>query len=128
LKDLWHFFRSFLIAVNGIKLYPVGNKGRTNALIQVKNILDRVLTDRDRLRVIADKETLIVNGEPIDTTDFKSLAESICNLFTGIDLGSICIRKDYTERDLDNMLEVIGLATQDTPPSVLAAGLRRKGA
>jgi HEAT repeat protein len=110
LKDLWHFFRSFLIAVNGIKLYPVGNKGRTNALIQVKNILDRVLADRDRLRVIADKESLIVNGEPIDTTDFKSLAESICNLFTGIDLGSICIRKDYTERDLDNMLEVVGLA------------------
>lgn len=110
LKDLWHFFRSFLIAVNGIKLYPVGNKGRTNALIQVKNILDRVLADRDRLRITADKESLIVNGELIDIADSRSLAESVCDLFAGIDLGSICIRKDYTERDLDNMLEAVGLA------------------
>lgn len=110
LKDLWHFFRSFLIAVNGIKLYPVGNKGRSNALLQVRNILDRVLADRDRLRVIADKDSLIVNGETIDTADSKSLAESICNLFVSIDLGSLSIRKDYGERDLDNMLEAIGFA------------------
>ncbi|MEN6466187.1 MAG: diguanylate cyclase [Syntrophaceae bacterium] len=110
LKDLSHFFRSFIIAVNGIKLYPSGNKGRANAILQVRNILDRVLADRDRLRIIADKDSLIVNGETIDTADSKSLAESICNLFVGVDLGSLAIRKGYSERDLDNMLEAIGLA------------------
>lgn len=110
LKDLWHFFRSLLIAVNGIKLYPAGNKGRTNALLQVKNILDRILAGCERIRVVADKDSLVVNGEAIDTTESKSLAESICNLFIGIDLNSLAIRKGYSEKDLDNMLESIGLA------------------
>jgi len=110
LKDLPHFFRSLLIALRGTKLYPAGSKGRTGALRQVKIVLDRILATRDRLRVIVDKEIMIVNGEAIDTADFKSIAERICTLFVSIDLNSLTIRKDCSERDLDIMLETVGLA------------------
>jgi diguanylate cyclase (GGDEF)-like protein len=110
MKDLMLFFRSFIIAVNGIKLYPAGNKGRINALFQVRNILDRVMAGCDRLRITADRDVLIVNGEAIDPADSRSLIESICNLFNDIDLNSLSIRRNCSERDLDNMLEALGLA------------------
>ncbi len=110
LKDLWLFLRSFLIAVSGIRLYPAGNMARVNALHQVRNILERIFTSYDRIRVAVEKDSLVVNGETIETADFRPTAESVCSLFAGIDLGSISIRKDFSKRDLENMLEAIGQA------------------
>jgi HEAT repeat protein len=110
LKDLPHFFRSLLIALRGVKLYPVGSKGRTDALCQLKAVLGRILAARNHITVSVDKGSLIVNGETIDTVNFKSIAERICNLFMSIDLNSLVISRDSSETDLDIMLKAIGLA------------------
>jgi len=109
-KELPYFFRFLLIAVRSIKLYPPVSTGRRDALNQFKATLDRILADRGRLRLTMDKDSLIVNGEAIDTTDFKSIAERICKLFVSIDLCSFSIMSDYTQRELNDMLEAVGLA------------------
>jgi len=51
LKDLPYFFRSFLIALRGTKLYPAGSKVRTDALHQLKGMLDRILAVNDGIRI-----------------------------------------------------------------------------
>jgi hypothetical protein len=109
LKDLPHFFRSLLSALRGTKLYPAGSKARIDALRQIRVVLDRILADRSHLRIAADKDSLIVNGEAIDTSEFKSIADQFRNLFISVDLSSVTIRKDCSERDMDAMLEAIGM-------------------
>lgn len=110
LRQLPHFLRSLLVAIRSIKLYPAGSKGRIDALDQVQTALDGILSDSESIRVAVDKNILTVNGETIDTTDFKSVAERICTLFSGLELNSLAISRDRNEGALEGMLEVIGFA------------------
>jgi len=67
-------------SVRNIKLYPSGSSAILDATQQLKETIDKVLADNERLNITQTEKTLMVNGEPLDVTEFKSIAENFCEI------------------------------------------------
>ena len=109
MKNIPHFFRSFLIAVRSAKLYPEGSKARTDAIQQFRNTINQILTNNERLRVVVGKDSLLVNGEGLDLADLKSMAKNFGDFLSSLELNSLAIKKGYSDKELDIILEALAL-------------------
>jgi diguanylate cyclase (GGDEF)-like protein len=100
--------RDFMVAVRNIKLYPPGSKSITGVISQSKQSLDRILDENDRLNLMQIKKGLVVNGQKMDVTDFRLVAQSFLQFLARYELKGISFDRGVTENELVLLIETFG--------------------
>jgi len=92
-------------SVRNIKLYPSGSSAILDATQQLKETIDKILANNERLNITQAEKTLMVNGEPLDVTEFKSIAENFVKFLSRLELTGIAFYRGLREKELTVMLE-----------------------
>lgn len=92
-------------SVHKIKLYPSGSSAILDATNQLKETIDKILADNQRLNITQIEKTLMVNGEPLDITEFKSTAENFMKFLSRLELTGIAFYRGLSKKELTVMLE-----------------------
>jgi diguanylate cyclase (GGDEF)-like protein len=110
-KDLEHLpdlIRNFMVAVRNIKLYPPGSRSILKVTRQFKISVDRVLTNNDTLALLQMNNGILVNGQRIDISNYKLVAETFLQLLNRFELKGITFHKGLTETELEKVLQALG--------------------
>ncbi len=100
--------RTLLTAVRNIKLYPPGSKSIIQSTLVLRKTLNKVLAKNDRLDMRITKNSLVVNGEPVNVTEYKSFTEAFVRFFNQLELCGIAFSRDFREKELTGMLQGLG--------------------
>jgi diguanylate cyclase (GGDEF)-like protein len=100
--------RALLTTVRNIKLYPPGSKAIVSTTQQLKETIDKILANNDRLSITISGSTLVVNGEEIDLSGFKPIAETYMKFMNGLELKGIAFSQELGEHELWAMVEALG--------------------
>ncbi len=99
---------ALLTALHEMELNPPGSQAVLSATSQLKQSIDTVLEDHPDLHLTHAQQSLEVNGERVDVSDYKPTAEAFVQLMSRLQLRGIGFFPDLTEQELTAMLEAIG--------------------
>lgn len=107
LSQIPGFIHAFLTSVHNIKLYPSGSSAIVDATKQLKETIDKILAENKRLNIAQAEKVLTANGEPVDITEFQSIAETFVKFLSQLELTGISFSRGLKEKELTVMLESI---------------------
>ncbi len=108
LSQIPEIIRALLTSVRNIKLYPPGSKAIVSSTQQLKEAINKILADNERLTITVVEKGLVVNGESLEIAEFKSIAEAFIKFFTGMELRGVAFSQGFGEHELTAMLEGLG--------------------
>jgi len=108
LAKIPNVFRTFLLAVRNTTLYPPGSKSIVIANQQVKQALDKILDKNELLTIFQMEKALVVNGQRVDTSEFKIFAESFLKFLDRSELRGIAFQRGLTDDELTILLDGLG--------------------
>ncbi|MCH7566090.1 MAG: HEAT repeat domain-containing protein, partial [Nitrospirae bacterium] len=97
--------RGLLTAVHNIRLYPPESKSIADANLKLMEAIRLVLTKNERLNLAQEEHVLLVNGQEVDVSEYKFVAESFLKFLSSVELMGIAFRKGFTEQELKAVLE-----------------------
>jgi diguanylate cyclase (GGDEF)-like protein len=100
--------RCLVTAVRNIKLYPDGSEPVVSANRQFRETVDAILETNENLTIFQVKQTLMVNGQKIDVTEFRLVAEDLLKLMAALDISGVIFHRGLTEREVDILVEAFG--------------------
>jgi len=106
--------RDFMVAVRNIKLYPPGSKSIVKINRQFKASLERVLRGNEILNFVQVKNAILVNGQKLDVSEFKLVADTFLKLLDRTELKGIAFHRGLTERELEALLQALGNTVKQT--------------
>jgi diguanylate cyclase (GGDEF)-like protein len=106
------FIRDFMVAVRNIKLYPPGSKSIVGGIRQSKESLEKILENNEILNLSQIKQALVVNGQKMDISEFKVVAEGFLQFLNRYDLKGIAFKTDLTESEMEVLVEAFGRTQQ----------------
>ncbi|MCP4625724.1 MAG: diguanylate cyclase [bacterium] len=103
--------RALIAATRAIKLYPLKSKSVANVLNKLLGTLQRFFTLQRVLAFSQAGDTLLVNGEKLDTadiTEFRGLGDKLMSLLDEIGLESLTFLETISIHQLETFIGVIG--------------------
>ena len=108
LAQIPNVIRCFLTSVRQHKLYPAGSETVVSANRQLKEAIDSILANNESLTIFHINQALMVNGQKIDTSEFKWITEDLLKFLTDAELKGIVFLRGLTERELEGLMEALG--------------------
>jgi len=108
LKRVPEIIRDFMVAVRNYKLYPPGSKSIEMINRQFKASLDQILSGNDALNIVQVKNSLLVNGQKIDVSEYKLVMGTFLKLLDRAELKGIAFHSGVTEQELELLLQTLG--------------------
>ena len=99
--------RALLGAIGEMELDPPNSQAILSATRKLKDTIDKVLEDNVDLHITLAKQSLLVNGQRMDTDEYKSIAEAFAQRMNRIQLRGVAFFEGLTEQELTLMLEAI---------------------
>ena len=100
--------RDFMVAVRNIKLYPPGSKSIIGVIAQSQESLERIFKHNEVLNLMQIKQGLVVNGQKMDVTDFKLVADGFLQFLSRYELKGIAFHNGMSARELEVLIETFG--------------------
>lgn len=113
-KRIPEIMRDFMVAVRNIKLYPPGSKSIVKINRQFKASLERVLRGNETLNIVEVKNAILVNGQKLDVSEFKLVADTLLKLLDRAELKGIAFHRGLTEQELEALLQALGNPVKQT--------------
>ena len=107
-KRIPEIIRDFMVAVRNIKLYPPGSKSIVKINRQFKASLESVLKSNDTLNIVQVKNSILINGQKIDVSEFKLVTDTFLKLLNRVELKGIAFHSGLTEKELEALLQALG--------------------
>jgi diguanylate cyclase (GGDEF)-like protein len=101
--------RSFLTALRNIRLYPPGSDSVVGANRQFKEGLDRILEKNENLTIFQVRQALMVNGQRVDTAEFRVIVEEFFKFLNRVELQGIIFHRGVSEQEIQRLVEALGL-------------------
>jgi len=104
------FLRSLTAVAKAVKLYPLKSKTVSNILHKLLKTLERFFNDQNVLSLTRASDTLLVNGQRLDIsefTDFKGLATNFLKFLDEIGLTSITFQKNISYSQLETFMKAL---------------------
>jgi len=108
LAEIPGVIRALLTTIRNIKLYPPGSKAIVTSTQQLKEVIDKILTDNERLNITVVENDLVVNGETLDIGEFKSIAQAFMKFLNQVELRGIALSQGLAGHELRAMVEGLG--------------------
>ena len=99
--------RALLDAIAEMELDPPNSQAILGATRKLKDTIDKVLEDNVDLHISLAKQSLLVNGQRVDTDGYTSTAETFAKRMNRIQLRGVAFFEGLTEQELTLMLEAI---------------------
>ncbi len=96
--------RSLLTAVRTVKLYPAESKTVINTNLQVMDTINKVLATNPHLKIAQEENALLVNGQKIDVSDYKTFADNFLEFLRGVELGTIAFQSGLNQDEMQAFL------------------------
>jgi HEAT repeat protein len=100
--------RDFMVAVRNIGLYPPGSKTIVAGNGQLKNSIDRILENNERLNILQQGQAVVINARKIDMTDFRPVAESFLRFLDKFQLKGVGFHRGLTGQEIEALISVVG--------------------
>jgi len=113
-KRIPEIIRDFMVAVRNIKLYPPGSKSIVKINRQFKASLESVLDGNETLNIVQVKNSILVNGQKIDASEFKLVSDTFLKLLDRVELKGIAFHRGLTEQELEVLLQALGKTDKKT--------------
>ena len=113
-KRIPEIIRDFMVAVRNIKLYPPGSKSIIKINRQFKASLESVLDGNETLNIVQVKNSFLINGQKIDVSEFKLVADTFLKLLNRVELKGIAFHHGLTEQELEALLQALGNTDKKT--------------
>ena len=111
LNQIPDVLRCLLTATSNIKLYPPESTAIRYSIEQLYQALKAFLANRPALTLARVGESLLINGQRIDTADFKTMADGFLRFLESVNLRSLSFLRDTSVREL---VAFISAAVQST--------------
>ena len=99
--------RSLLTTSTNIKLYPPESQVITDSVEELRAVLQTLLEKRPALTLARVQEALLVNGQKVDTKDFKAIADGFLRLLEAIGLRSLSFLKPVSTQELRTFIAAL---------------------
>lgn len=106
--------RDFTVAIRSVKLYPPGSDSITKVTRQLKRTVDRVLKSNERINIIEVEQGIEINGQQVDTEEFKVVARSFLKFLDRFQLKGVAFNRGLTDVELETMLTAFAQTDQRT--------------
>jgi len=113
LIQLPQVIKCLLTSAGNIKLYPPESKAVSYSIGELHEALHDILARRPAFTLSQVGEGLLVNGTKIETTDFKTMADSFLKFMERIGLRSLTFLKNISTQELKTFIEVLGQSMGD---------------
>ncbi|MGA1825761.1 MAG: diguanylate cyclase [bacterium] len=110
IKYIPDLIRDFIVAVRNINFYPPGSDSIVKVISQCKSNIDRILVNNDIISIMQMKKGVIINGQKIDISKYKQVAETFLDILDRFELKGIAFHKGLNERELEIVLHTLGQA------------------
>jgi len=114
LKRMPEILRDFMVAVRNFKLYPPGSKSIETINRQFKASLDQILAGNDVLNIVQVKNSILINGQKIDVTEYKLVMGTLLKLLNRVELKGIAFHSGVSEQELEMLLQALGQTDKKT--------------
>ena len=114
LKRVPEIIRDFMVAVRNFKLYPPGSKSIEMINQQFKASLDQILSGNDTLNIVQVKNSILINGQKIDVSEYKLVMNTFLKLLNRVELKGIAFHSGVTEQELEILLQTLGKTDKKT--------------
>jgi HEAT repeat protein len=108
LRELPEVMRTLLNAARSIKLYPLKSKAITAALEQLLQSLQGILARKPALTLARVGDSLLVNGEKIDISEFETLAQALLKVLDSLALTSLTFLTSVSFDELQAFIGSLG--------------------
>jgi len=108
LSQIPEIIQGLLRAAKTIRLYPLESKAISDSVEQLMEALQSILTRRPVLALALVRNSLLVNGIKIDTSDFKTLADTFVKFLDTIEINSLCFLQHITSHELETFVRALG--------------------
>ena len=100
--------RGLVAAAKSIKLYPLESKAVGSVLGKLTKYLRSYIKRRGILTFSRAEDVLLINGEKVDTSEFKVFAETFYEYLGNFGLSSLTFLKHFTEKELEAFVGALG--------------------
>jgi diguanylate cyclase (GGDEF)-like protein len=108
LSQLPNLFRTLVTTVRSVQLYPPESKPIQKAYQTAFDAVAAVLAFADHVELSRSQGVLLANGNKVDVTDFRLLANSYLELLDRAELESIDFRRGLSPDELNALLNQLG--------------------
>ena len=105
--------KGLLGAARIIKLYPLKSKAVSSAIDHLINTLGGIFKNQSAITLSQASNTLLVNGNRVDVTDFKTFAHGFVKFLNTIGLSSLTFTEDVNLQAIETLVETIGSVYPD---------------
>ncbi|MFB3068132.1 MAG: HEAT repeat domain-containing protein, partial [Acidobacteriota bacterium] len=99
--------RCLLTATNNIKLYPPQSQIIRRSIEELWEALQTILDRRPALTLARVQEALLVNGQKVETQDFRTIADGFLNLLETIGLRSLSFLQHISSQELTTFITAL---------------------
>jgi diguanylate cyclase (GGDEF)-like protein len=100
--------RGLVAVVKSIKLYPLESKAVGSVLGKLTKYLRSYIKRRGVITFSRAEDVLLINGEKVDTSEFKVFAETFYKYLGNLGLSSLTFLKSFTEKELEAFVGALG--------------------
>ncbi len=100
--------KRLLGAARIIKLYPLKSKAVSSAIGHLMETLSRILKSQRAITLSQASNMLLVNGNRVDVSDFKTFADSFVKFLMKIGLSSLTFSEDVTVDEVETLIDTFG--------------------
>lgn len=113
LSEIPQVLRCLLTAISNIKLYPPESTAIRYSIQHLYQALKGFFSRRPVLTLARVGKSLLVNGQKIDTADFKTMADGFLRLLESVNLRSLSLLKEISVRELVAFISATGQSPAD---------------
>jgi HEAT repeat protein len=95
-------------AVRQYRLYPPGSETIVSTNRQLKEAIDSILTTNENLAIFHINQALMINGQKVDVSEFKWVAEDLLKFLMRVELKGIVFHRGLTDQELEALMEALG--------------------
>jgi diguanylate cyclase (GGDEF)-like protein len=108
IRELPDIIRTLLNAARSIKLYPLKSKAITAAIELLQKSLKGILDRKPALTLARVGDSLLVNGEKIDISEFETLAQAFLKFLDSLSLTSLTFLATVSSDELEAFIGSLG--------------------
>jgi diguanylate cyclase (GGDEF)-like protein len=99
--------RSLLGAARNIKLYPINSKATSKSIHQLEEALHSLLSRRQVLTLAQTDDALLVNGDRIATSEFRTVTNGFLKLLNTMQISSLTFLQAVSLQELQTFISAL---------------------
>ncbi len=127
IRDIHEIIRCLLSTARNIKLYPLKSRTITTSIEQLVEALQKFLSRRPSLTLARASESLLVNGEKIDTSEFKAVADGFMEFLKSIELNSLTFLGHPSAHEVETFISSLPQLPNEMGPEFWKGFAKERG-